>query len=57
MLLERLILPFTSGGGGVDRILASIETLSVEGKFEQTGLPESPFVGSNRLINAVIETD
>ncbi len=56
VLLERLILPFTTSVG-VDRILSSVETISAEGKFEQAGLSESPFVGSNCLINAVIDAD
>ncbi len=39
---ERLLLPFTQGGGVVDRILASIEAASPEGPFEMRDLMKSP---------------
>ena len=39
---ERLLLPFTQGGGVIDRILASIEAASPEGPFEMRNLMKSP---------------
>jgi hypothetical protein len=39
---ERLLLPFTQGGGAVDRILASIEAASPEGPFQIRDLMKSP---------------
>jgi hypothetical protein len=39
---ERLLLPFTQGGGTVDRILASIEAASPEGPFQMRDLMKSP---------------
>src|SRR5262245_59909034 len=33
--MERLLLPYTTNGARADRLLASIETLSMDGRFEQ----------------------
>lgn len=55
VMLERMILPFTSGNGGVDRIVASVESFAAAGKFTQDGLAASPNLGANCLINGVIE--
>jgi hypothetical protein len=55
--LERLLLPFSQDGANADRILASIETLSLEGKFEQDNLGRSPHAASNCTLVATIEMD
>jgi hypothetical protein len=39
---ERLLLPFTLGGGETERILASIEATSPEGQFQLRELMKSP---------------
>ena len=39
---ERLLLPFGQNGIEVDRILASLETVSPEGAFENRGLMNAP---------------
>jgi hypothetical protein len=39
---ERLLLPFSLGGGETERILASIEAASPEGPFELRDLMKSP---------------
>jgi hypothetical protein len=39
---ERLLLPFTVGGHDVDRIVASLEMISPEGKFAQEDLLVTP---------------
>jgi hypothetical protein len=39
---ERLLLPFCGSGSGVERILASLETVSPEGEFDNDGLMTSP---------------
>lgn len=39
---ERLLLPFTLGSGGTERILASIEAVSPEGPFELRELMKAP---------------
>lgn len=53
--MERLLLPFTSNGGGADRILASIETLSIDGRFAQAELGRSPHADGSCALVAVIE--
>ena len=55
--LERLLLPFASDGATADRILASIETISLDGKFEQENLGQSPLASNTCAFVAVIETD
>ena len=55
--LERLLLPFSRDGATADRILASIETVSLEGKFEQENLGRSPHATSNCALVATIEMD
>ena len=55
--LERLLLPFSRDGVTADRILASIETISLEGKFAQDNLGNSPHVRSNCALVATIELD
>lgn len=52
--MERLLLPFGRNGEAVDRVLASIETLSLDGKFAQHGLADSPYVSSSCALVAVI---
>ena len=39
---ERLLLPFGQNGIEVDRLLASLETVSPEGAFENRGLMNAP---------------
>jgi hypothetical protein len=39
---ERLLLPFSTDGKSVDRILISLETVSPEGAFESRGLMKAP---------------
>jgi hypothetical protein len=53
--LERLLLPFCRNGGPVDRVLASIETVSLDGKFDQRGLADSPYASRGCALVAVIE--
>jgi hypothetical protein len=55
--LERLLLPFTASGGSVDRVLASIETMSFTGKFEQQELGKSPHATSSCALVAVIDVE
>jgi hypothetical protein len=55
--LERLMLPFSANGGAVDRILASIETMSFNNGFEQHELGKSPYVSSSCALVAVIDTE
>jgi hypothetical protein len=53
--MERLLLPFTSNGARADRLLASIETLSMEGSFEQRELGYSPHASQSCVFVAVID--
>jgi hypothetical protein len=54
--LERLLLPFShNGGGAVDHVLASVESVSLEGTFEQAKLGSSPFVSNNCSSVSLIE--
>jgi hypothetical protein len=55
--MERLLLPFTSNGARADRLLASIETLSLDGRFEQRQLGHSPHVSQSCTLVAVIDPD
>ena len=55
--LERLLLPFSRDGIAADRVLSSIETVSLEGKFEQENLGKSPHATSNCAQVATIEMD
>jgi hypothetical protein len=55
--LERLLLPFSHDGVTADRILASIETLSLEGKFEQENLGRSPYAARICALVATIEME
>lgn len=55
--MERLLRPFGRGGRVVDRILASIETVSREGKFGQRGLADLPYVSSSCALVAVIAAE
>ena len=53
--MERLLLPFTTNGARADRLLASIETLSMEGRFEQRQLAHSPHASHSCALVAVID--
>ena len=55
--LERLLLPFSRDGATADRILASIEAVSLEGRFEQENLGRSPHATGNCALVATIEMD
>jgi hypothetical protein len=55
--LERLLLPYSRDGVHADRVLSSIETISVEGRFEQDNLGRSPHVASNCALVATIDMD
>ena len=55
--MERLLLPFTSNGSRADRLLASIETLSMEGGFEQRQLGNSPYASPSCAFVAVIDPE
>jgi hypothetical protein len=55
--LERLLLPFSRDGITADRILASIEAISLEGKFEHANLGRSPHATANCALVATIEMD
>jgi hypothetical protein len=54
---ERLLLPFTANGGTADRVLASIETISLNGRFEQHELGKSPYATSSCALVAVIDVE
>jgi hypothetical protein len=53
--MERLLLPFTTAGTQVEHMLVSIETLSVQGRFRQEGLANSPFATGTCTFNATID--
>jgi hypothetical protein len=53
--LERLLLPFSRDGLAADRILSSIETVSLEGKFELENLGRSPHATSTCALVATID--
>jgi hypothetical protein len=53
--LERLLLPFSREGTAANGVLASIETVSLEGKFEQENLGRSPHVSNTCALVATIE--
>lgn len=53
--LERLLLPFSRDGVVADRILSSIEAVSVEGRFEQANLGRSPHASANCALVATID--
>lgn len=55
--MERLLLPFSSDGRTADRILASIETVSLEGRFAQDNLGQSPGATSSCALVATIVMD
>jgi hypothetical protein len=55
--MERLLLPFTSNGARADRLLASVETLSLDGRFEQHQLGHSPHASQSCALVAVIDPD
>ena len=55
--LERLLLPFSRDGVAGHHILASIETVSLEGKFEQENLGRSPHATANCALVATIAMD
>ena len=55
--LERLLLPFSRDGMVADRVLSSIETISIDGKFAQDNLGRSPHVSSDCALVATIEMD
>jgi hypothetical protein len=55
--MERLLLPFTTNGARADRLLASIETLSLEGRFEQRQLGHSPHASQSCALVAVIDPE
>jgi hypothetical protein len=55
--LERLLLPFSSDGTSADRLLASIETISLDGKFEQENLGQAPRASNTCAFVATIEMD
>jgi len=55
--MERLLLPFSSDGRSADRLLASIETVSLEGRFAQDNLGQSPQATSDCTLVAIIEMD
>jgi hypothetical protein len=55
--MERLLLPFSQNGDAPDRVLASIETVSLDGKFDQHGLAKSPYLSNSCAFVAVIATE
>lgn len=52
---ERLILPFRAAGPAVDRVLTSVEMVSVEGAFDDQGLMLTRREGPTYLIHALID--
>ena len=50
----QLLLPFSRDGTNADRVLSSIETISLEGKFEQENLGRSPHATANCALVATI---
>jgi hypothetical protein len=55
--LERLLLPFSRDGVAANGVLASIETISIEGRFEQENLGRSPYATANCALVATITVD
>ena len=51
---ERLLLPFSRNGINVDRILASLETVSPEGAFENRNIFKAPTTAPNYSLCATI---
>jgi hypothetical protein len=52
--LERLLLPFSRDGATVDRILASLEMISIEGSFNSRDLLNGQSRPLNTSLSAVI---
>jgi hypothetical protein len=52
---ERLILPFSDGGTGVDRVITSVEMVSVEGAFEDRDIMVRKPAAPTYLIHALID--
>jgi len=55
--LERLLLPFSRDGVAAQHILASIEAVSLEGRFAQENLGRSPHATANCALVATIAMD
>lgn len=53
--LERLVLPFSRNGEAVDRILASLEMVSIEGGFNSRGLLNGQSRSLNYSLRAIIQ--
>ena len=51
---ERLLLPFSRNGIDVDRILASLETVSPEGAFENRNIFKAPTTAPTYSLCATI---
>lgn len=54
VILERLLLPFSREGSSVDRILASLEMVSIEGGFNSRGLLNGQSRSLNTSLRAII---
>jgi hypothetical protein len=52
---ERLLLPFSSDGESVDRVLASFEFICVDGAFESSGLMIMQTSPAALRLSAMIE--
>ena len=52
--LERLVLPFGRDGSAVDRILASLEMVSIEGGFNSRELLKAQSTPPTNSLNAII---
>lgn len=52
--LERLVLPFSRDGSAVDRILASLEMVSIEGSFNSRDLLKGQPRSLNTSVRAII---
>jgi hypothetical protein len=55
--MERLLLPFSRNGNTAEHVLSSIETVSLDGKFDQHGLAKSPYLSNSCALVAVIATE
>jgi hypothetical protein len=53
---ERLLLPFSQGGDGVDRILASFEFICEDGAFDEQALMTTQSVPPALRLSATIES-
>lgn len=56
VLYERLLLPFSDCGERVFRIIAFLETISIEGAFQRRDLMTDPQTAGGFILKAVLQT-